>query len=221
MSWLQIVLARSREFKEAEVATSLNNALIVSVAVSLLWTLPASAQRRTNRDVGYPSTANQVVNFADARIATLKADLRLTPDEEKNWSGFQAALHDIAVQRADEMTNPRTGRSNAAPASPSANSAQPNNPPATGNAENDTAAPNPPNDTAVAAGQEGSPDEIQALRNQADALNRRADELKKIANAAQPLYASLNDSQRKQLMTFIRTNGAQDQATPNEARRHR
>jgi zinc resistance-associated protein len=58
---------------------------------------------------------------------------------------------------------------------------------------------------------QNTPTEIQALRDEADGLSRRADDLKKIADAAQPLFASLDDPQRRQLMTFIRSNEAEAQ----------
>jgi hypothetical protein len=204
---------------------SLRGILIAGVALSALWAMPASAERRANRDVDNTPTANQIVDMADARVATLKADLRLTPDEEKNWDGFRSAIHDIAVNRADQMDQMRNGRtvakgqtSDTTTSNPDVNAPNGN---AT-NAANSTAAPSPSADTANAnAEAQNAPDDIQALRIQAEQLNSRADELKKIADAAQPLYASLDDTQRSQLMTFIHTNGAQDRATPQRRRRYR
>jgi hypothetical protein len=52
--------------------------------------------------------ANQISNEVDARIAQLKASLRLTPDQEKNWTGLQSAIHDYGVA---EFKQPMTGRS--------------------------------------------------------------------------------------------------------------
>ena len=37
----------------------------------------------------------------DARIAALKAGLRLTPDQEKNWPAFKSAVRDMAKARAE------------------------------------------------------------------------------------------------------------------------
>ena len=204
---------------------SLRGILITGVALSALWTIPASAERRANRDVDNTPTANQIVDMADARVATLKADLRLTPDEEKNWDGFRSAIHDIAVNRADQMDQMRNGRTVAKGQSSDTTTSNPDVNAPNGNATNaanSTAAPSPSADTANAnAEAQNAPDDIQALRIQADQLNSRADELKKIADAAQPLYASLDDTQRSQLMTFIHTNGAQDRATPQRRRRYR
>lgn len=39
--------------------------------------------------------------FTDARIAALKAGLRLTPDQEKNWPAFETALRDVARMHAE------------------------------------------------------------------------------------------------------------------------
>jgi hypothetical protein len=70
-------------------------------------------------------SASQRIDHADARIAILKADLRLTADPAKNWSGFETALHDVATKRAKALTDARdsqSGRSasDAATAAPAA-----------------------------------------------------------------------------------------------------
>jgi Spy/CpxP family protein refolding chaperone len=39
----------------------------------------------------------------DARLAGMKAALKLTPDQEKNWAPFEAAVRDAAKARRDEM----------------------------------------------------------------------------------------------------------------------
>src|SRR5262245_40147201 len=41
--------------------------------------------------------------LTDARIAGLKAGLKLTPAQEKNWPAVEAALRDRAKLRADRM----------------------------------------------------------------------------------------------------------------------
>src|SRR5919108_1493598 len=37
--------------------------------------------------------------FTDARIAGLKAALKLTPDQEKNWPAVEQAIRDLAKER--------------------------------------------------------------------------------------------------------------------------
>jgi hypothetical protein len=53
--------------------------------------------------------ANQVANEVDAKIARLKASLRLTADQEKNWPGVQSAIREYGV--AEFKQPPMTGRS--------------------------------------------------------------------------------------------------------------
>ena len=50
--------------------------------------------------------------------------------------------------------------------------------------------------------------DIDAMRTQADALAARAAEMRKIADAAGPLYASLDEGQRNRLMRGVRMVGA-------------
>ena len=102
-------------------------------------------------------TASQMVAQEDARTARIKADLRLTPDQEKNWPGFETALHDLGKTRADRMVSFRTERE-----------------------------------------QRKEPiDVIAHLTNRAAFLGDRAADMKKLADAAQPLYASLDEPQKK------------------------
>ena len=75
---------------------SLASAVLVALACGATGTLPAAAQR----DRGSPS-ASQIADQIDARIAKLKADLRLDDDQSKNWGGVQSALHDIGINRAN------------------------------------------------------------------------------------------------------------------------
>ena len=54
---------------------------------------------------------NQIANEVDAKIAELKASLRLTSDQEKNWSGPQTALHDLGVAQFKRHIDDGTRRS--------------------------------------------------------------------------------------------------------------
>jgi hypothetical protein len=182
------------EFEEARMGRFLSRAFVVGVTACLLWTFPAAAQRRGDREVRNPPTANQLVDQADARIAALKAGLRLTPDQDKNWGGFQSVIHDIAVKRVDDFITLREQQTVA--------SGETSNTPAATNAEPGSLT------TSGTAATPNAPTEIQALRDEANRLNRRAENLKKIADAVQPLYVSLADPQRRQLMTFIRSGEA-------------
>jgi hypothetical protein len=45
--------------------------------------------------------ANQLADRSDARTARMRADLRLTPEQENNWAGFENAMRDNSKRRAD------------------------------------------------------------------------------------------------------------------------
>jgi hypothetical protein len=83
------------------------NALIVSALMTLCAIPPSSAvaHDRRDRDEMCRQTANQILDVADARIARFKADLRLTPDQSKNWGAVQTALHDMEQRRADRLSS--------------------------------------------------------------------------------------------------------------------
>lgn len=49
-------------------------------------------------------SANQITNEFATRTARIKADLRLTPDHEKSWPGFESAIKDVGKRSADRQT---------------------------------------------------------------------------------------------------------------------
>jgi len=53
-------------------------------------------------------------------------------------------------------------------------------------------------------GDRGPIDPIERLRNRADAMTRTAADLKRLADAADPLYQSLNDDQKHRLFFLVR-----------------
>jgi zinc resistance-associated protein len=112
------------------------------------------AQQMPGRDGGprwHPSPADRSA-FTDARIAALKAGLKLTPEQEKNWPAFEAAIRDMSKAHADRM--------------------------------------------AARGKEQPSADPVERLRRGADALGTAATGLKKLADAEEPLYKSLDDAQR-------------------------
>jgi hypothetical protein len=48
-------------------------------------------------------TAEQIVANSDANIERIKAELNLTPAQEKNWSGFSSAMHYLGHNGADRL----------------------------------------------------------------------------------------------------------------------
>lgn len=101
--------------------------------------------------------------FADARIAAVKAGLKLTPDQEKLWPPLEAAVRDFAKLRIDRAN----ARMNAGK-DDSKDAQQPDDP-------------------------------VGRLRQRADNMAATAAALKKIADAADPLYKTLDDSQKRRL----------------------
>ena len=79
---------------------------VMGMAAVIILPSAYSVQARSHR---YERTerpafsASQSVDHADARLANLKADLRLTADQAKNWSGFETTFHDVATKRAKTL----------------------------------------------------------------------------------------------------------------------
>jgi hypothetical protein len=108
--------------------------------------------------------------FTDARIAAVKAGLKLTADQEKLWPPVEAAVRDFAKLRID--------RANARM-----------------NAQRD--------DSKDAQ----KPDPVTRLRDRADTMATTAAALKKIADAADPLYKTLDDGQKRRLAILTHMEG--------------
>jgi hypothetical protein len=109
--------------------------------------------------------------FTDARIAAVKAGLKLTPDQEKLWPPVETAVRDFAKMRID--------RANARM-----------------NAQKD--------DSQDAQKPE---DPVARLRERADNMVTTAAAMKKIADAADPLYKTLDDGQKRRLAILTHMEG--------------
>src|ERR1019366_10742940 len=48
-------------------------------------------------------SAEQIVATSDANIDRIKAELNLTPEQEKNWTGFNSAMHYLGHNGADRL----------------------------------------------------------------------------------------------------------------------
>ena len=101
-------------------------------------------------------TADQIVANSDADIERIKNELNLTPEQEKNWSGFSSAMHYLGHNGADRLN------------------------------------------LRIARAQRDPPDDIvEQMRNEAQFLVDRAQDQRNVADAAEPLYASLDNKQRQ------------------------
>jgi LTXXQ motif family protein len=101
--------------------------------------------------------------LTDARIAAVKAGLKLTPDQEKLWPPVETAVRDLAklrIDRANARMNARRDDSQ------------------------DAQKPDDP---------------VARLRERADTMATTAAAMKRIADAADPLYKTLDDGQKRRL----------------------
>ncbi|QWG24746.1 Spy/CpxP family protein refolding chaperone [Bradyrhizobium sediminis] len=106
--------------------------------------------------------------FTDARIAAVKAGLKLNAEQEKLWPPVEAAVRDFAKLRIDRAN----ARMNAKP--------------------DDTAQPADP---------------VARLRDRAETMATTAAAMKKIADAADPLYKTLDDGQKRRLAILTHMEG--------------
>lgn len=107
--------------------------------------------------------------FADAKIAAVKAGLRLSPDQEKLWPPVEAAVKDLVKLRIDRAEARMKSR-------------------------DDDRDP-----------RDGDP--VMRLRDRADSMAATAAAMKRIADAADPLYKSLDDGQKRRLRVLTRMEG--------------
>jgi len=114
-----------------------------------------SKQAVLTQDGAPQLSAEQIVANSDSNIDWIKTELKLTPEQEKHWTGFNSAMHYLGHNGADRL-NLRIAR----------------------------AKRDPPDDI------------IEQMRNEAQFLNDRAVDQRNVADAAEPLFASLDDKQK-------------------------
>jgi LTXXQ motif family protein len=138
-------------------------ALAISASGFALTAAAAQDNQQSSRAERMQQWAADREAVLDAKLAGMKAGLQLTPDQEKLWSPFEAAVKDAAKARMGAMREMMQTRGQ---------------------------------------GERMSPiDHLEAI---ADRLTQGAADVKKIADAAKPLYASLDDSQKHKFGTLGR-----------------
>ena len=108
--------------------------------------------------------------FTDARIAAVKAGLKLNADQEKLWPPVEAAVRDFAKLRIDRANARMIARDD------SKDSQKPDDP-------------------------------VARLRDRAETMAATAAAMKKIADAADPLYKTLDDGQKRRLALLTHMEG--------------
>lgn len=138
-----------------------------SAALAIAGSSLVYAQQREhdgpgNRHRGASFSQEDRAAFTEARIAALKAGLRLTPDQEKNWPAFENALRDISKMHAEQRTAMQDRR------------------------------------------ESRSDDPVARLRRHAEAMTNAGATLKRLADAQEPLYQSLDDGQKNRFRLLAR-----------------
>jgi LTXXQ motif family protein len=136
---------------------------LFTAAVLLTGTALAGSAVARDRSDRPELTANQMTDQAAARAAELKADLRLTPDQDKNWSAFEVAVVETWKNQTEQRLAWRDAH----------------------------------------AKQQDNVDMIEEMRKEADAQIDRANARKKLADASQPLYNSLDDQQKRRFSAAL------------------
>jgi hypothetical protein len=146
------------------------------IAASFLATVGASAQNNPPDAAGWTQHwAADHQALLNAKLAGLKAGLQLTPDQEKLWGPFEAAVRDAAEMRMRHMQEmmQRMGKMHMEGMDHPARM----------------------DDMDMGEGGRGSPlDRLDALANR---LTEVGAALKKVADTGKPLYASLDDQQKR------------------------
>jgi len=150
---------------------------LAGAGLAFAQTAPQQTSPREAR--GYRMGAEDLAALTDARIAGLKAGLKLTAEQEKNWPAVEAAIRDLAKDRAERM-KARTDRMASRRDARGGDDVQ-----------------------------RSGPDAIGRLRQGADAMTTRAAGLKKLADASEPLYKSLDEGQKHRFTMLLRMGGGQ------------
>lgn len=114
-----------------------------------------------------PSAEDRAI-LADARIAEVKAGLKLTAEQEKLWPQVETALREASKNRSERMMAAREAR------------------------------------RARRADKDAIADPITRMRGAADRMDATAADLRKIAEASEPLYKTLDNSQKHRLNILLR-----------------
>ncbi|MDJ1158487.1 Spy/CpxP family protein refolding chaperone [Chelatococcus sp. SYSU_G07232] len=145
-------------------ATATVAALVAGSAFAITAQAQPSGGPRADGPAQHRMTPEDFSALTDARIAALKAGLKLTTEQEKNWPALEVALRDTAKARAERFAKMREERREA------------------------REEPNP----------------IERLRMHAEMMSSGAANMKKIADAAEPLYKSLDDAQKRRFGMLMR-----------------
>jgi hypothetical protein len=171
---------------------------------------------RSDRADSNELTANQIIDRFAARTARIKADLRLTPEQDKHWAGFASAIDEMARKVADRRTARReealrqrdAARQDAAPRDEARQAeARQGDVNSTDTRPGDVRSNEARRDDSRADRRDrrdrSSDNFLERMRQEAIAMSEMAADRKALADAAQPLYDSLDDRQRQRFAEAV------------------
>jgi LTXXQ motif family protein len=139
--------------------------VVIASSSFVLAQQPATPDAATQqRDDGARPTADDLAALVDARVAALKAGLKLTPEQEKNWPALESAIRAFVNERFVRMAERRDRRETRRQSDP-----------------------------------------IERLRQSAETMSSTAAGLRRLADAADPLYKSLDDGQKRRFTMLARS----------------
>lgn len=124
-------------------------------------------------------SADDMNAYAAARIAALKAGLRLTPDQEKLWPPVEGVLNDLAKKRVERVEQRREERTQ----------------------RRDDRRDRRDGDRAE---RRDIPNPVERLRKGADRMTQTGADLKRLADVTEPLYNSLDEAQKRRFNRLAR-----------------
>ena len=150
---------------------------LAALAICAFGVSATTAQAESSEPAGMDRMQHWAADheaLLDARLAGLKAVLKLTPDQDKLWTPFEAAVRDAAKMRMEHMKAMMDRMQKMRETM--------------GQDKSDTKDMGP-------AGQEASP--VDRLETLAQRMSERGAALEKVAGAAKPLYTALDDTQKR------------------------
>ncbi|MCP3468386.1 Spy/CpxP family protein refolding chaperone [Bradyrhizobium sp. CCGUVB23] len=149
----------------------------VAAAAVLVTASPLAYAAETSSSVGVTHPSVTDLNaLTDVRVATIKAALQLTPDQEKYWPAVEDAIRARAKNRQARWERVAELR--------------------------DSSSPEALHERNL----------VQLMQRRAESLSQRALDLKKLADAWEPLYKTLSQEQKKRMafVTLVATRGIRD-----------
>jgi hypothetical protein len=163
--------------------------ILPTLAALAVCTFPLAAQAASDESsgpMGMEKMQNWVADheaFLDAKLAGLKAGLKLTSDQDKLWPPFETAVRDAAQLHMEQMKSMMERMQKMREMMQGMNKSEDMK-------------------DMGAASQAVSP--IDRLEAMGQRMSDRGAAIKKVADAAKPLYASLDDSQKRRFVLLGR-----------------